>query len=88
MVERATKPTAQGRETRSLSTNPGICVTFLRLLRYTEDAARSREIRAACAGFFCLSQRAVRMNFLGYVIPVPGEWIGEWLAYWKKKGET
>ena len=24
--------------------------------------------------------------FLGFAIPVPTEWIGEWLAYWRKRG--
>ena len=26
--------------------------------------------------------------FLGFAIPVLTEWIGEWLAYWRKKGEV
>jgi len=24
--------------------------------------------------------------FLGFAIPVLTEWIGEWLAYWRKRG--
>ena len=27
-------------------------------------------------------------SFLGFAIPVLTEWIGEWLAYWRKKREV